>query len=130
MTDYRIFAKLKLDEIERKRAELDNERERFLSALSVLDEADSNSLRTQISNGDVSPKQKGGALIDTLLNILRDQPMTANDLYGHVTLERETSKPSVHTALHRLRKRGKIFKEGNLWGLVEPTASTEQPPLP
>ena len=130
MTDYRIFAKLKLEEIERKRAELDNERERFLSALSVLDEADSNSLRTQISNGDVSPKQKGGALIDTLLNILRDQPMTANDLYGHVTLERETSKPSVHTALQRLRKRGKIFKEGNLWGLVEPTASTEQPPLP
>ena len=130
MTDYRIFAKSKLDEIERKRAELDNERERFLSALSVLDEADSNALRTQISNGDVSPKQKGGTLIDTVLSILRDQSMATKDVCESVMLGRETSRASVGTALHRLRKRGKIFKEGKLWILVEPTSSIEPQPQP
>ena len=121
MTDYRASMKSKL-------AELDKQRESLLSALGILDEIDSGVIRNKTSSKQ--PEATDGTLIDTLFNILRGQSMTTNDLYDRVTPERETSKPSVHTALYRLRKRGKIFKEGNLWGLVEPTASTEQQPPP
>ena len=121
MTDYRASIKSNL-------AELDKQRESLLSALGVLDEIDSGVIRNKTSSK--RPEATDGTLIDTVLNILRDQIMTTNDLYGRVTLERETSKPSVHTALYRLRKRGKIFKEENLWRLVEPTDSTEPPPQP
>ena len=123
MTDYRASIKSKL-------AELDKQRESLLSALGVLDEIDSVVIRDKTSSK--RPDATDGTLIDTVLNILivRDQSMTTNDLYERVTLERETSKGSVNTALYRLRKRGKIFKEKNLWGLVEPTASTEQQQQP
>ena len=139
MTDYRIFAKSKLDEIERKRAELDKERERFLTTISVLDEADSNALRTQISDGDAPPKKKRGTMIDAVVSILSEREMTTNDIYERLTLERETSRAAVGTALFRLRKRGKISKEGKLWALSEPngenlrsllTAPTEQQQQP
>ena len=121
MTDYRASIKSEL-------AELDKQRESLLSALGVLDQIDSGVIRNKTSSK--RPEATDGTLIDTVLNILRDQTMTTNDLYERVILERETSKGSVNTALYRLRKRGKIFKEKNLLGLIEPTASTEQQQQP
>ena len=111
-----------------KLAELDKQRESLLSALGILDEIDSGVIRNKTSSKQ--PEATDGTLIDTVLNILRDQSMTTNDLYDCVTPDRETSKASVHTALYRLRKRGKIFKEGKLWKLVEPTSSIEPQPQP
>ena len=128
MTDYRSSLKSKLSDIESKRADLAKESERLLLALGVLNEIDSELIRDKPSSKQ--PKATDGTLIDSLISILRNRPLTTNDIYQRVTLERETSKPSVNTALYRLRQRGKVFKEDDLWSLMEPEDSTEPQPQP
>ena len=75
MTDYRASIKSEL-------AELDKQRESLLSALGVLDQIDSGVIRNKTSSK--RPEATDGTLIDTVLNILRDQTMTTNDLYERV----------------------------------------------
>ena len=121
MTDYRSSLKSKL-------ADVDKERERLMSALGILDEIDSELIRNKFSSKQ--PETTGGTLIDIIISILSERAMTTNDIYDRVTLDRETSKPSINTALYRLRKRGKVFKENKMWRLVEPTTSTEHQQRP
>ena len=122
MADYRSFVKSKLNEIEK-------ERERFLSALSVLDEADSVNLRSVLTNGRSSqPESKPVTVSSTILEVLESSgPKTTREVYDIVSPKCETVTPkSTYTSLHRLRGRGKVVKEGPHWKAVSaPTASSE-----
>ena len=128
MTNYRSSLESKLADIEAKLVDLNEEKERLLSALGVLDEIDSGLIRDKTSSKH--PGAKGGTLIDIVFSILRERSMTANDIYKRIGLKREASKASMHTALSRLRKRGKVSKEGDLWGVVGSNDSTEQQQQP
>ena len=121
MQDYKKSIKSELDECDKKR-------ERLLTALSVLADVDSKSIQNKTLS--LQPKATGRTLKDNILSILRDQSMATNDVVAYVALEREVSGPSVATALYRMRKSGKITKEGKLWSVVEPTSSTEQQQQP
>ena len=129
MTDYRAFFKSKLVEVESKKADLEREREGILSALGLLDEADSESIREKIS-----PKKpiatNGVTLADTLVHVLGERPMKTNEIYERVVRQHEKSRNTMTAALYRLRKRGKIIGKGGLWRLPESTASTERQPQP
>ena len=127
MTDYRSSLKAKL-------AKLDKERDRLLTALGVLDELDSETLHAKLSpNGVSRPETAIGTMIDAVVSNLQSsgQMMTARAIHEHLVQDREVSPAAVSTALNRLQKRGKVFREKRLWGLVgrddstELTASTE-----
>ena len=124
MTDYRAFCKSKLVEVESKQADLERERERILSWLGFLDEADSESIR-----GKISPKKtiatNGVTLADTLVRVLGEGEITTNEIYERVVLKHETSKKTMVASLYRLRKRGKVVGKRGLWRLPGSTASTE-----
>ena len=129
MTDYRAFFKSKLVEVESKQADLEREREGILSALGLLDEADSESIREKIS-----PKKpiatNGVTLADTLVHILGERPMKTNEIYERVVRQHETSRNTMVASLYRMRKRGKVVGKNGLWGLPGSTDSTELPPQP
>ncbi len=122
MTDYRAFIKAKL-------AGLDEERERLLTAIGLLDEAESESIREKISPKKTTTTN-GVTLADTLVRILGEREMTTNEIYGHVVLTHETSRHTMAASLYRLQKRGKIVGKGGLWKLLGSTDSTEPPPQP
>ena len=116
MTDYRAFFKSKLVAVESKQADLEKEREGIISALGLLDEAESESIREKIS-----PKKpiatNGVTLADTLVRVLGEREMMTNEIYELVVLKHETSRKTMAASLYRLRKRGKIVGEGGLWRL-------------
>ena len=129
MADYRAFCKSKLVAVESKQADLKKERERILSAIGLLDEADSESIREKIS-----PKKpiatNDVTLADTLVHVLGERPMKTNEIYERAVRQHETSRNTMAAALYRLRKRGKIVGKGGLWRLPETTASNEQQQQP
>ena len=110
MIDYRDSMKSKL-------ASLDRKRERLMTALSELDEIDSEAHPEKID--DSPPPASNGTLIDGVFRILSERSMATNEIYTRITLERETSRATVSTALNRLHKRGRISKEGKLWVVSE-----------
>ena len=124
MTDYRAFFKSELVAVESKQADLEKEREGIISALGLLDKAESASIREKIS-----PKKtiatNGVTLADTLLRVLGEREITTNEIYERVVLKHETSRNTMAAALYRLRKRGKVVGKGGLWRLPGSTASTE-----
>ena len=131
MTDYRAFFKSKLVEVESKRSDIEREREGILSALGLLDEADSESIR-----GKISPQKhiatNGVTLADTIVSVLREREraMATNEIYERVVLKYETSKKTMVASLYRIRKRGKVVGKNGLWGLPGSTDSTEPQPQP
>ena len=66
-------------------------------------------------------------LIDAVFGVLQvaQEMLSAQEIYGRVALERPTSKGGVSSSLTNLKMRGKVIKEGRLWGAVTPTDSTE-----
>ena len=44
--------------------------------------------------------------------------LTAEEIYGGLSMEREVTRPHLYSALYRLKKRNMAFKAGKLWGLV------------
>ncbi len=129
ITDYRAFCKSKLVEVESKQADLEREREGILSALGLLDEADSKSIR-----GKISPQKHlathGVTLADTIVSVLSERATATNEIYERVVPKYETSKKTMVASLYRLRKRGELVGKGGLWRLPVSRASTEQPPQP
>ena len=125
MTDYRAFFKSKLVAVESKQADLEKEREGIISALGLLNEAESESIREKIS-----PKKhiatNGVTLADTIVGVLGEREMTTNEVYEHVVLKYETSKNTMAASLYRLRRREKIVGKGGRWRLPGSTASTER----
>ena len=129
MTDYRAFFKSELVEIESKQADLEREREGILSALGLLDKADSESIR-----GKISPQKhiaaNGVTLADTIVSVLGERAMATNEIYERVVLKYKTSKKTMVASLYRIRKRGKVVGKNGLWGLPGSTDSTEPPQQP
>ncbi len=123
MTDYRAFFKSKLVEVESKQADLKREREGILSALGLLDEADSESIREKIS-----PQKHiathGVTLADTIVSVLGERAMRTNEIYERVVLKYETSKKTMVASLYRMRTRGKVVGKNGLWRLPGSKDST------
>ena len=114
MTDYRASLQNKLDKLE-------EERKRILSAIDVLDEIDSELSRSDTSSDDKSRSgARPGTITHAILSCLEssDEMLTTRQIYELVKQERTVSRTVLQTALHRLRKHSKIFKEENLWGLA------------
>ncbi len=123
MTDYRASLQNKLDKLEEqlkkvveKLKKVEEERKRILSAIDVLDEIDSDTS----SSGNSRSGARRGTITHAILSCLEssEEMLTTREIYDHVTQERTVSRPVFQTALHRLRKYSKIFKEDNLWGLA------------
>ena len=129
MTDYRAFFKSKLVEVESKQADLKMEREGILSALGLLDEADSESIREKISPQKHIAKH-GVTLADTIVSVLGERAMRTNEIYERVVLKYETSKKTMVASLYRMRKRGNVVGKNGLWRLPGSKGSTERPPQP
>ena len=118
MTNYRDFVESKLADIDRRRADIESERERLLTTLGVLDEADS-------SQGDKSRPVVNAATADVpvpvaIVNhlITAGRTMTTAEL-NDLLSQRSVTRPHMHSALYRLKNRGITFKAGkNMWGLV------------
>ena len=120
MTDYRNFVESKLANLVRRREDLDRQRQvieseqnRLEAALSVLDEADA------AREKDSRRPATNVPLPAATLNLIKNAGMmTADDLYDALSKQREIGRSHLHTALYRLKNRGKIFKSGNAWGMV------------
>ena len=118
MTDYRNFVESKLADIDRRREEIEAERTRLMTTIAVLDEADASSRRTAQTPGTTTTDP--APLPATIVDLLRvsGQMLTADEIYGHLSLRREVPRSHMYSALHRLKKRNEVFKNGKVWGLV------------
>ena len=122
MLDYWTLLKMKLNDIKTRAEELEEEQDRLLTALSVLEE-----INLEHHTDDPSPGQKpllpagdAGTMIDAILRNLQSSlvMMTGRELHRKLASEREVSRGAVYTALKRLQQRGKTFKVDQNWGLV------------
>ena len=120
MTDYRSFVESKLAELDRRREEIEIERKRLANALSVLDEADDATRRHQAIMTADTPVVGVAPMPATIVSLLRSsgQMMTADEIYGKLSQEREVTRAYMYSALHRLKMRNTAFKAGKAWGLV------------
>ena len=119
MTDYRSFVKSKLAVLDRQLEEIGKERDRLMATLGVLDEADSEAMRSTLAIPASRPSAATVTIIDAIAGHLKSsgRMMTGGEIYNCLKQEREVSRASVYTALNRLKKRGRIRKEGKAWGL-------------
>ena len=118
MTDYRSFVESKLADLDRRRAEIEAEREQLMTALGVMDEADASERRTAVVAAATIPRPTPVPVAVTGILRSSGQMLTADDIYNRLSDEREVSRPHLHSALHRLKTRNIAFKAGNMWGLV------------
>ena len=121
MIDYRSFVESKLADLDRRRDEIEIERKRLVNAISVLDEADDAARRHQtVPATATSATTRATPLPAEIIKILRSsgQMLTADELYGRLSQEREVTRAHMYSALHRLKKRNTAFKAGKAWGLV------------
>ena len=119
MTDYRVFVESKLADIDRRRAELENERKRIITTLGVMDEADASSGGATVRHADTTtpdPQPVTAAIV----NILKasGRMMTAGEIYNILQQDRKVSRDLMHSGFYRLKKRGVAFSDGKKWGLV------------
>ena len=124
MTDYRSFVESKLADLDRRREEIEADRKRLMTTLGVLDEADA-SRRQPPPTAETATTTTGPApapvpVPATIVGLLRSsgQMMTADEIYGRLSQEREVTRAHMYSALHRLKKRNTAFKTGKMWGLV------------
>ena len=118
MTDYRSFVESKLAELDRRRTEIEAEREQLTMTLGVMDEADAALVRHATPGTATSPALT--PVPAAIVDILRSSgQMTADDIYSRLLQEREVTRPHLYSALHRLKKRNTVFKTGKMWGLVK-----------
>ena len=124
MTDYRSFVESKLADIDRRREEIETERTRLMTTLAVLDEADASRRRTALTPGTTTTDP--APLPATIVDLLRSsaEMLTANEIHGRLSQAREVPRSHMYSALHRLKKRNMVFKNGKVWGLVGPDAGT------
>ena len=118
MTNYRDFIESKLADIDRRRADIESERERLLTTVGVLDEADSSQgdKSRPVVNAATAKVTVPFAIVDHLNSSGRI--MTTDELHDYLS-QRAVTRPHMYSALHRLKNRGIVFKAGkNTWGLV------------
>lgn len=114
MTDYRRFVQSRLAELDRRRKEIEAERQRLTTTLSVMDEADTagrSPVGVQAGKPDITSAPA------KILNLLNEAegPVLADDIYRQLG---DVARPLLHSALHRLKKRGTVFKDGKRWCLA------------
>ena len=122
-SNYSSYVDKKLTELKRKRAELDKEIERFMAALSVIQEADSADLRTDLfslsGNSEAQKNMRPSKVIVAECLTSSEQMMKTHAIFDYVKRERKITRNSVIYALETLQKKGTVFRNGNkLWGLA------------
>ena len=128
MADYRSFVESKLADIDQRRAKLEKDRERLITALGVLDEADA-------SGGDATARPAETTTPDrppvttAILNILKSsgRMMTADEIHDSLLQDHKVSRDLMHSGFYRLKKRGTAFNDGKKWGLVDRDRKTALP---
>lgn len=136
MTDYRSFVESKLAGIERRRATLETERNRLITALGVLDEADASAggevarfVETAIPVTD-SPPSTPAPVTEAIVDILKSsgKMMTPNEIHDSLSEKHNVSRELMHSGFYRLKRRGVAFKNGKKWGLVGRDDKTVEEP--
>lgn len=132
MTDYRGFFESQLADVEKRRAALDSERDEILAVLKRLDAADAAMARKapsrekKVTVGTAWTTVPMPAGIIGVLNAA-GQMLTAEEIYNGLSNERDVPRSHLYSALHRLKKRGKVFKADNKWGLVGRDDRADEP---
>ena len=124
MTDYRSFVEFTLAEVEsnladidRRREELKDKRQKFITAIGVMDEADaSDGGETARPEETTTPPPVTSAIVNILTSSGR--MMTADEIHDSLLKDHEVSRELLNSGLHRLKKRGAAFKDGKKWGLA------------
>ena len=126
MTDYRSFVEFSLADLEsnladidRRREELKDKRQKFITALGVMDEADASDGGATARPEETttpSPPPVTSAIVNILTSSGR--MMTADEIHDILLRDHKVSRDLLHSGLHRLKKRGKAFKDGKKWGLA------------
>ena len=132
VTDYRGFFESQLADVENRRAALDSERDEILAVLKRLDAADA-----AMSRKAPTPEKKVTARTTVqmpagIIGVLNaaGQMLTAEEIYNGLSNERDVPRAHLYSALHRLKKRGKVFKADNRWGLVGRDDKADEPSGP
>ena len=141
MADYRGFFESQLADIDRRRSELEDERQRISTVLRSLDEADAamgSSETSQPVKGETSQPVKGETsqpvqkatgipLPAAIVGLLRSSMLTSEEIYTRLSDEREIPRANMYSALHRLKKGGKAFKANDKWGLAGRDDKADEP---
>lgn len=128
MTDYRSFVESRLADVDRRRAELENERERLITTLGVLDEADAFGGGTTARPAKETTPDRP-PVTTAIVNILKSsgRMMTADEIHDSLLQAHEVSRDLMHSGFYRLKKRGTAFNDGKRWGLVDRDLKTALP---
>ncbi len=120
MTDYRSFVESKLADIDRRSAVLENERKRLITAIGVLDEADSASGGVATARPAETTNPDPPPVTSAIVNILMSsgRMMTTNEIHDSLQQDHKVSRDLLHSGFYRLKKRGVAFQDGKKWGLV------------
>ena len=133
VVNYREFFKVRLDDLNRQKEELDKEIRRAGTIISGLNEADRDSLRTDLfshsgnGNGEIQKKKTERPSKEIVIECFRSsgKMMKTAAVIAYAVRERKISKQSINYALNKLLENNVLFRdEDKLWGLVGRSYST------
>lgn len=132
MTDYRGFFESQLADVEKRRAALDSERDEILAVMKRLDAADAAMARKAPSRQKNVTAGTGRTTVPMPAGIIgvlnaAGQMLTTEEIYNGLSNERDVPRSHLYSALHRLKKRGTVFKADNRWGLVGRDDRADEP---